>query len=380
MPASTADGACFVNTSSPPAAAPALKHIFDTARLQHIADEARAVYPSFNRQRFLACCAPGYDELSVMGRLRRISEALHHVLPADYAQAVRVLKDVAPRLNSRFVTMILPDYVAQYGRHEVGRSMEALKFFTRFGSSEFAVRPFLLADLRGTLKLMEAWAEDDNEHVRRLASEGCRPRLPWAARLPVLLADPSPVQPILYALKADPSLYVRKSVANHLNDIAKDHPAWAMDLMAAWPGGNPHSAWIVRHALRTLVKKGDRRALGMLGAGHRAEVRLQDLMVSPGVIQLGQSVTLSFTLQSTASEAQRLVVDYAVHYVKKSGQTSAKVFKLKTVTLEAGATLAFARRQAIRDFTTRVHHAGRHEVEVLVNGESLGRGAFELER
>ena len=360
--------------------APALKEIFNRARLTHIAEETAAVYPGFDTRKFLAAANAGLDDLSLMARLQRVSVLLHEGLPADYRKALKVLRALAPRLNSRFVTLILPEFVARYGADDFDVSMEALKYFTAFGSSEFAVRHFLRIDLARGLKTMEAWSRDDDEHVRRLASEGSRPRLPWSFRIEPLMVDPSPVAVILDNLKADTSLYVRKSVANHLNDITKDNPGWALDKIESWSLEDPSTAWIAKHALRTLIKKGDKRALTVMGAGEKADVRLHDLRVHPKAIKLGERISVSFRLDSTSKRAQKLVVDYAIHYVKNSGATSAKVFKLKALTLAAGESVTLARGQEIRDFTTRVHYEGRHAVDILVNGECLGQGYFELQK
>jgi 3-methyladenine DNA glycosylase AlkC len=361
-------------------AAPALKEIFNAERIRHIADETRGVFPAFDTGRFIALCRDGLDELSLMARLRRVAEALHATLPEDYREALDVLRDLVPRLNSSFVTMALPDFVALYGQGDFELSMEALKFFTTFGSSEFAVRHFLRRDPSRTLSVMERWARDENEHVRRLASEGSRPRLPWSFKLDAVIADPSLTTVIIDSLKADPSRYVRKSVANHLNDIAKDNPDWVLERIEGWPRDNAATTWIARHALRTLVKRGDRRALTMLGAGEVADIDVVDFSVAPRTIVLGESITLSITLRSTSARDQRLVVDYAVHYVKKSGATAAKVFKLRTIDLAPGETMKIVHRQTVRDFTTRIHHPGRHSVELLVNGSVLADDAFVLDR
>lgn len=358
--------------------APALKEIFNHARLRDIAAQTAAVYPGFDAARFLAATAAGLDDLSLMARLRRVSVCLHDGLPADFPQALAILRRLAPRLNNRFVTLVLPEYVAMYGLEDYDLSMAALRFFTPFGSSEFAVRPFLRADLDRGLALMERWSRDDDEHVRRLASEGCRPRLPWSFRLEALLDDPSPVTAILDNLRADTSLYVRKSVANHLNDITKDHPEWVMDLLEGWPLHDPSTAWIARHALRTLIKRGDRRALGLIGAGETAQVSVEDVRITPAEIRLGETLRLAFRLRSTSALPQRLVIDYAIHYVKKSGGTSVKVFKLKILTLAGLATVDITRSQIIRNFTTRMHYAGKHAVEVFINGECRARGAFTI--
>ncbi|MFJ5296806.1 DNA alkylation repair protein [Pseudomonas sp. NPDC088368] len=358
--------------------APALKEIFNHERLKHIADETFAVYPTFDRKRFIAQATEGLDGLSLMQRLNRVSQSLHAGLPQDYLAALDILYQLAPRLNSAFVSLILPEYVALYGQEDFERSMEALKFFTPFGSSEFAVRHFLRRDFSRAIEVMHGWSLDDNPHVRRLASEGCRPRLPWSFRLENLMVDPSPLLDILDNLKTDDSLYVRKSVANHFNDITKDNPEWVLDQLEGWSLDNPNSAWIARHALRSLIKKGDVRALTLMGAGEKAQIRLSDLKVTPEAISLGERIELTFTLTSTSNDAQRLIIDYAIHYVKKSGGTSAKVFKLKTLELAAGASMTLRREQEVRNFTTRVHYAGRHDVDVLINGECLGRSGFDL--
>ena len=356
----------------------ALKEIFNLQRLRHIAEQTAAVHPAFDARRFVKEASRELDALSLMERLRRVTETLHATLPPDYPEAVEILRRLAPRLEHRFVTLVLPDYVALYGERHFDLSLEALRFFTPFGSSEFGVRPFLRQDLPRALKVMERWSRDEDEHVRRLASEGSRPLLPWASRLEPLRADPSLASPILENLRADPSPYVRKSVANHLNDVTKVHPGWVLERLEQWPLDQPATAWIARHALRGLIKKGDARALALLGAGARAEVRIQALDVSPQVLQRGEQLTLSFRLESTSDRPQRLVVDYAVHYVKKSGATSAKVFKWKTLTLAPRAVETLSRRQRIRDFSTRTHYAGRHEIELVVNGECLARSFFDL--
>jgi 3-methyladenine DNA glycosylase AlkC len=263
------------------------------------------------------------------------------------------------------------------GREHLDLSLEALKFLTRFGSSEFAIRHFLVADCERTIAVMRRWADDENEHVRRLASEGSRPRLPWSFQLKNLIGDPSPTGHILEALKADPSLYVRKSVANHLNDIGKDHPDLLVERVSSWDLSDRRTAWIVRHALRTLIKKGDVRALALIGTTGRAQVRVEAFAVEPAKIRLGERITTRARLTSISDAPQRLVVDYAVHYPKKNG-ISRKVFKLKETDLPPEACCALAISQTVRDFTTRKHNAGFHRVELVVNGEVLAQSGFEL--
>ncbi len=361
------------------AATPALlKDILGPQALETIADAGAAVSRHFDRIAFSSAASNGLDSLSIMERVRHIADALHMALPGDYAAALDIVRAMAPRLKHGFQAMAVTEYVARYGQNDFDRSMDALADLTRFGSAEFAIRPFLAADTPRALAIMMRWTASENEHVRRLASEGARPRLPWAARVPALKDDPTLAAPILESLKADPGLYVRKSVANHLNDIAKDRPDWLLDRLATWPQNDPRTVWIVRHALRTLIKKGDPRALALIGVSHGAAVTLRHFSVSPEAVRLGDRITIACEISSDSAEDQRLVVDYRVHYARAGGKTAAKVFKLKTFELAARDTARFGTRQTIRDFSTRRHHPGRHEVELIVNGQTMASGAFDL--
>ncbi|MDQ6437351.1 DNA alkylation repair protein [Mesorhizobium sp. LHD-90] len=360
------------------AGAPALKEIFDRARLAHIARETAAVCAGFDAGTFMARATENLDALGIMQRMRQVAVSFHAALPGGYERNIETLSALAPRIGHNFAAISLAEYVALYGLDRFDISMKALHFFTRFGSAEFAVRPFLSRDLNRTLAVMEGWAEDENEHVRRLASEGCRPRLPWAARISALIEDPSPVGAILETLKSDPSLYVRKSVANHLNDIGKDHPEWMLERLEGWPLADPRTAWIAKHALRSLIKKGDLRALGMIGAGGKPVLKVETMTATPSEIRLGERLFLAAKVVSTSDASQRLVVDYAIHYVKKNGTPSCKVFKLKVFDLAPGATCDLSISQTVKDFTTRKHFAGHHRVELLANGETVAESGFNL--
>lgn len=352
--------------------------LFPPARYREVGRLVRAIHPAFDERRFLRHALKDLEELSLMQRLRRMTESLHAVLPGDYRRNLGVLRELAPRLPAGFITLFLPDYVALHGRAQVAVSLDALKYFTRFGSAEFAIREFLRDDLEGTLETLTAWTADDNEHVRRLASEGARPRLPWSFHLPAIARDPDLAAPILEALRADPSLYVRKSVANHLNDVTRAHPDWVLKRLGKWPLDNAHTAWIAKRALRTLIKAGDRRALAVIGAGKKARIQVLQFKVSPARVRLGERIGFALEFVSTAATGQRLVVDFAIHYVKKSGGSAAKVFKWKELTVGARGTVALSRSQVIKDFTTRRHYPGRHVVDLVVNGDKHASASFEL--
>lgn len=345
-----------------------MKDWFNAARYRALADELSALAPGFDRRRFLRLTLDGLEERELMDRLRRTTLAFDEATPGDFRRKVAILHELAPRIGHGFVGIWPCDYVATHGLNDPTFALDALRTLTRYGSAEFAVRPFLERDLTATLRVMRGWADDPDEHVRRLASEGSRPRLPWGRRLDALIADPSPTGPILEALKADPALYVRKSVANHLNDIAKDHPAAVLDRVEGWDRAEARTTWIVRHAIRTLVKRGEPRALALLGAGAAPRVTIRTFTITPRRIRLGDTINLVAELTSESRRAQTLVVDYVVHYVRATGRPSAKVFKWTTRELAAGRTARLSKRQTVRDFSTRRHHPGHHRIELQING------------
>ena len=355
-----------------------LKEMFNRAYFERLAKEVEAAAPTVKRTALVKDLLNGNDARELNARMRHASTTLRTHLPADFRRSVNVLQAVAERMPRGYTALLYPDFVGQFGHDDPAFSLDALKHLTSCGSSEFAVREFLRRDVKGTLKVMRAWAEDESEHVRRLASEGSRPRLPWSFRLDAVLKDPKLTTPILERLRADDSLYVRKSVANHLNDFSKDHPAYMIDVLRSWDRTHPHTAWIAKHASRTLIKAGNVDALALFAFDTKVKVRVDDLRISPKRLKLGDTLEFSFTVVSEAAREQQLVIDYAIHYRKAGGGTSRKVFKLKEVELGARASLSMTKRQRIVDFSTRKHYAGEHVVEVMVNGKVLTQASFVL--
>ncbi len=357
--------------------APQLKEWFDAARHRAIAKELVQITPKFHTEVFLNRVLDGLDDRSLMQRVHECAVAVEAALPGTYQQKVKVLQKLAPRIEHEFVTIFLCDFVATFGLEEFDFSMEALRFFTVFGTAEFAVRPFIVADQKRALMKMHEWTADPDEKVRRLASEGCRPRLPWGMRLHTLVRDPKPTAVILETLKDDESLFVRRSVANHLNDITKDHHDYVLQRLEAWDLEREHLRWIAKHACRTLIKRGHPRALKLFGFGKKAEVTAK-LTAAPAMLKLGQRLTLTAKVTSTSSRAQRLAIDYVVHYVKAGGGTAEKVFKWTETDLPAHAEIELGKSQVVRDFTTRKHYSGRHRVELQINGQRVAETAFVL--
>lgn len=355
-----------------------LKEMFNAAFYKQFAAAFKNVYPEFREKNFFKEVTGQLTGLELNERLRNTTVILHRYLPADYQEAVSILMKAAPLLKTGYTSLVLPDFVGVYGRHDIHYSLQALKFFTVFGSSEFAIREFLKLDLNTTVQYMTKWAADPDPHVRRLSSEGSRPRLPWSFRLDTIVADPSLTRPILQQLRSDDHLYVRKSVANHLNDISKDHPEYMLQLIRSWDLENAHTRWIVKHACRTLIKKGDPAALQLFSVRHGTKAVVKDLKIQPSSIRLGQKLNFSFKVAHLEKTAQKLVVDYAISYARPSKMKARKVFKLKELTLQPKELCTISKNQLFRDFTTRTHYAGRHHLEIIVNGKTFAEKIFML--
>jgi 3-methyladenine DNA glycosylase AlkC len=271
-------------------------------------------------------------------------------------------------------------YVAEFGLEHFELSMQAQHTLTQRFTAEFSIRPFLQKHPEATLERLAEWTADPSEHVRRLVSEGTRPRLPWASRLPAFQRDPAPVLALLERLKDDPSLYVRRSVANNLNDIGKDHPDVLAATATAWlrDATTPARRWIVQHALRSAVKRGEPGALAALGFGASADVVIDQASITPPSAVVGGTLAVAFDVTNNTAQAQRVLVDFAVHYVKANGQSRAKVFKLKTLDLAAHETQRVGKTISLAEMTTRKHYPGLHRVDAILNGGARSLGSFEL--
>ncbi|MHA1153902.1 MAG: DNA alkylation repair protein [Alphaproteobacteria bacterium] len=368
------------------------KNLFNEKTIIAMGEHLAKAWPEFDRGAFAAMAAKNLDDLELKQRSAHIAEALTAFLPDDFERAAPIMlaslapddgRDIASadgngRGIEGWAVMPMTDYVGLQGLDHFELWMMLLKGMTERSSSEFGIRFFLLAEPERTLSVLKTWVDDSNYHVRRLISEGTRPRLPWAMRLPVFMEDPTPILPLLEALKDDREEYVRRSVANNLNDIAKDHPEIVARIAGQWlKGADKNRRRLVRHACRTLIKQGHRGTLKALGYGP-PRVALERLRISTPRVAFGTALEFELRLTSTADRAQALVVDYAIHHRKASGGSTPKVFKWKTTTLAPRATLRAKRQHTIKKITTRVYYPGRHRLEILVNGVSLGSEEFEL--
>jgi 3-methyladenine DNA glycosylase AlkC len=352
-----------------------------------IARMITAVHPAFDARKFVADALKGYDELALMPRGKHIAQALQRHLPADYPKAIAILlasldqphgRDPGLSLGS-FLYLPHTMFVAAFGLGHFEESMRAQHALTQRFTAEFSIRSFLQHHEAATLARFRQWTSDPSEHVRRLVSEGSRPRLPWASRLPSFQKNPAPVLELLELLRDDPALYVRRSVANNLNDIGKDHPDLLAKTARQWlKGASDERRWIVQHALRSAVKRGETGALAALGFGKSAEAAVSHARIMPKRVVMGEKVHIAFDITNTSAKPQRVLVDFCIHYVKASGKSSAKVFKLKVLDLAPGEKASLGKTVSTAEMTTRKHHAGKHRVDVLLNGQAQPLGAFEL--
>ncbi len=367
------------------------KNFFNHALIDHMADRLAAAWPSFDTSAFQSLAGADLESLELKQRSAQITQAMVACLPEDFPTTAGVLLAALgptpaaplaldePDGLSGWAIMPLSDYVGLHGCDHFDLSMDLLKQMTKRFTAEFAVRYFLIEDAPRTIEKLASWLDDPSEHVRRLISEGTRPRLPWAMSLPMFIADPSPVLPLLEALKDDPHEYVRRSVANNLNDIAKDHPDVVARIAQDWlVGASESRRRLVRHACRSLIKQGHSDVLAAFGYS-APSMSVERFEIKTPRVQFGDALEFDLVLSSTLKAPQPLIIDYAVHHQKANGSTSPKVFKWKTTTLMPGVDLAASRRHPMRPVTTRTYYPGRHSLEILVNGSSVASAEFELE-
>ncbi|MBE2217326.1 MAG: DNA alkylation repair protein [Ignavibacteria bacterium] len=355
-----------------------LKNMYSKAYLARFADVFAELETAFSKKKFLTLVFDNeWEQKELKQRMRHISICLHKSLPGGYEKNISVLIKAVKKFSG-FLSMTFPDYVEVYGLDNPKLSVKALELFTQYGSSEFAVRPFIIKYPAILMPQMLKWAGHKNHHVRRLASEGSRPRLPWAIALPEFKKDPAPVLKILEVLKNDESEYVRKSVANNLNDISKDNPDIALKTAAKWYGKNKNTNWIVKHGMRGLLKKGNKTALKLFG-WHGAEgIKVRSLKLSAEKIKLGQKFEFMFQMLPVDPGNGNVRIEYTIDFLTSTGKVSRKIFKITEGNFEKGKKYGFNRKHSLKDLTTRKHFKGGHTLGIVINGETLAEKKFTV--
>lgn len=364
-----------------------VRNVFNPTVVNRLADSIAQVWPGFEGNGFSRSINSKLKSLTFSERMGLIRDTLWEYLPKEYPHALQIiLKALPPELPDCEFTnydgfIILPqnEFVAKYGLDHYDVSIQALYKMTKRFSAEGAIRPFILKYPERTLAILSTWAEDENCHVRRLVSEGTRPRLPWTMQLKPFIRDPRPVLRLLEKLKTDPVLMVRRSVANNLNDIAKDNPDVVVETLARWMKiKNEGTKWLIRHAARMLVKQGNKDALAVLGYSSNVQIKIVNLQLDKSIVKMGQELKFSFEIRSTSTQEQDIVIDYIIHHIKANGKLAPKVFKLVKRKLQASETVLLAKRHSFRPISTRKYYPGKHALEIQVNGIKSGKLEFEL--
>ncbi|WP_316835186.1 DNA alkylation repair protein [Pedobacter nutrimenti] len=361
-----------------------LKDLYCPVFYNQLSNSLSRILPEFDPQLFLKhIYTDDFQKMELKQRMRHTTNAIHEFLPStDFPRAAHYLTQLVGQFKKDgiagdLVFIFLPDYIECHGLEHFQASVEAMEQITQFVSCEFAVRPFLLKYGIQMMEQMQRWSLHENHKVRRLATEGCRPRLPWAIAVPQLKQNPSAILPILENLKNDPSDFVRKSVANNLNDISKDHPEVVLDIASRWKGFSKETDAIIKHGCRTLLKQGHSKILQHYTLDSK-DIDCTDFKILTPEVKIGDHLEFSFQLRNKSRSAKTIRLEYALYYKRQSGKASRKVFKISEKIYPPSESTIVNRKQSFKLITTRKFYAGIHQLSVIVNGTEKDRLNFNL--
>lgn len=361
-----------------------LKNCYNSTFFERLRDAFSDVYPDFEFEGFLTMV---FDETwqnrELKERMHHIADAMKFFLPVDPGISIPLVVNLSDHLAQNnpvlsFAYMFLPDFVERSGLEDFEISIKAMEKITQFTSCEFAVRPFILKYGKRMMDQMQAWSKHRHPHVRRLASEGCRPRLPWAMSLDFLKKDPSPVFPILENLKVDPSEFVRKSVANHINDISRDHPRLVIDLVKKWKGKSNETDWILKHGSRTLLKAGNAEILPLFQLQYNPEIKIDHFEILTPMVDAGKDLHFRFTLRNNAASPKKIRVEYFIYHLLSNGNYSRKIFKITEKDFNKTSETEIVRKHSFRPITTRKYYPGVQKISIVINGQEFPPLEFDL--
>ena len=368
------------------------KNLVNPKMIKMMALHFKKVWPPFDEKKFIKHSINNLENLELKQRSENVKTAMEATLPKDFKKSAKILvaslhpednvnlskKDMDQYGIRGWATIAMSEYVGEHGLDNFELGMSVQKEITKRGTAEFGVRNYINHDYRRALGLFSQWSGDNNFHVRRLVSESLRPRLPWARKIQRFIENPDPVIKIIARLKDDPEEYVRRSVANNINDISKDHPEKIAKLAKEWSNNStPERDRLIRHGCRSLIKQGHQKTLSVLGYKN-PKIKPTKLKIMTPVVKYGSALQFKLKIRSTAQSDQRLIIDYIIHHRKSNGKTAPKVFKWKTINLKAGETIEPAKRHLIKPITTRAYYGGIHGLEIMVNGQIVCKSTFEL--
>lgn len=352
-----------------------LKYVYTKAYIENLSNKIKKNYKEFDKKAFvLSIFDSSWDDLELKQRMRHLAKKLNQTLPFSYEKQLSILKPVSKSFSS-FEAMFFQDFVEVYGLDDFENSMKALEVFTVDSSSEFAIRQFILKYEDKTIKQMIIWAKSENEHLRRLASEGCRPRLPWAVALECFKKNPKKVLEILEILKSDESVYVQKSVANNLNDISKDNPHLVLEFVKNNLGKTKELDWICKHASRTLLKKGNKEILKLFNFDKSSHINIKNFTCD-SFVNINDNLDFSFTLEANKNIGN-VRIEYIIDYLKANKKHNKKIFMISQNKIKSKSK-KFTKKQSFKNMTTRKHYVGKHYISILLNGEEKIKKEFYL--
>jgi 3-methyladenine DNA glycosylase AlkC len=352
----------------------AFKNWINEDVVSKITSEISFVYPKFNANEFKKVSLE-LKPLELKARTQVITKYLKLYLPNNYLTSLNIISKVLnKKILKGFELWPFSEYISQHGLNDFDESIKVLNELTKLFTSEFAIRPFIIKDHKKVLNYFKKCVKDENHHVRRWVSEGSRPLLPWGQKLNVFIENPELTIKLLDSLKYDEELYVRKSVANHLNDISKFNPKLVIETLKVWQKNVSAKDfekinWIKRHALRTLIKKGDQAALSLMGISSKLELKTSKIILSKSKFKIGDSLEFKFTLESKSKVKQKIVVDYLMYFLKSNGKKSPKVFKLKTFEIMPKEKIIIKKVHSLRKITTMKFYSGKHAISLQINGQ-----------
>jgi 3-methyladenine DNA glycosylase AlkC len=361
----------------------AFKNWINETVVVSIGASIKGEYPAFQVSEFNKLSSE-LAPLELKARVMLITDNLRKYLPQNYASALRIIDLILKQEKLKgFALWPFSEFISKFGTEHLDQSMGAMVKLTKLFTSEFAIRPFLLKDHQSVLEHMIKLAMSKNHHVRRFVSEGTRPILPWGGNIPAFIKDPLLTMNLLDSLKYDDELYVRKSVANHLNDHAKNHPKLVTDTLKKWEQNCPPEhldkiLWIKRHALRILIKKGNVDALKLMGVTGAAKIKLNSFKITKKVYKRGEQLTMNFEVKSSGIKKQKLIIDYAIDFLKSNGKYGRKIYKLKSLDLGPTEVLKIQKNHSLKPITTMKYYSGKHFLILQVNGQEIKKVPWEL--
>lgn len=356
-----------------------LKYMYNEEFINKLSNKIILHYQKFNQKKFKSeVFVNNWENLELKERMYQIAIAMNKCLTNNYKKDIEILINVSSEFEPAFEPIVFAAFVELFGMEDYDTSIIAMEEFTKSSSSEFVIRHFI-QKYPSTMNKMLEWSYSDNYHVRRLASEGCRPRLPWAIGLPKFKKDPALIIPILENLKLDSEMYVRKSVANNINDISKDNPEIALSLCKKWKNKYPENKeifWIIKHGLRTLLKSGNKEALKIFGYGSYDNYLITEMNIDD-IVSFNSNFNFSFNVESKEGNLGKTRVEYALYFLRKNGRHNKKVFKISEGDLNVNKK-KINKNYSFKEITTRKYYEGKHFISIIINGKEFEKYEFIL--